>query len=224
MSGNGNAEGRSPRCVALVGPHPSGKTNLFEAILLRTGAAHEAADMRKTVGDTSAESKSHGMSVEMNVANFDFLGDKFTLLDCPGSVEFQYDGMGAIAACDAAIVVCEADEKKLHALQIVLKSLETAGVPHFLFINKIDKVGLDKVGQGIGEILTMMQPASRLPLLLRQIPIWENGVVSGFVDLALERAFVYREHAPSEVIAIPNDLGAIRGRSALFHAREARRL
>ena len=80
-------------------------------------------------------------------------------------------GMGAIAAVpDAAVVVCEADEKKLHALQIVLKSLETAGVPHFLFVNKIDKVGLDKVGQGIGEILTMMQPASRLPLVLPGIP------------------------------------------------------
>ncbi len=202
MGGNGNAEGRSPRCVALVGPHPSGKSTLFEAILARTGATgHEGSDIRKTVGDTSAEARTHGMSVEMNVANFEFLGDKFALLDCPGSVEFQYDGMGAIAACDAAVVVCEADEKKLHALQIVLKSLETAGVPHLLFINKIDKVG-----GAIGDVLSMMQPASRIPLVLRQIPISEKGAVSGFVDLALERAFVYREHAPSEVISIPSEL------------------
>jgi elongation factor G len=207
MGGNGNAEGRSPRCVALVGPQASGKTTLFEAILARTGATgHEGADIRKTVGDTSQEAKSHGMSVEMNVANIDYLGDKFAVLDCPGSVEFSYDGMGALAACDAAIVVCEADEKKLHALQIVLKGLETAGVPHCLFINKIDKVGMDKAGQAIGEVLTMMQPASRIPLVLRQIPIWEKGVVNGFVDLALERAFVYREHAPSELISIPSEL------------------
>ena len=48
-----------------------------------------------------------------------------------------------------------------------------------------------------------MQPASRTPLLLRQIPVWENGVATGFVDLALERAFVYRESAPSEVIEMP---------------------
>ncbi len=205
MGGNGNAEGRSPRCVALVGPQACGKTTLFEAILARTGVTgHEGSDIRKTIGDASPESKSHGMSVEMNVASVEFLGDKFTMLDCPGSVEFQYDGMGAIAACDAAIVVCEADEKKLHALQMVLKSLETAGVPHLLFINKIDKVGMERAGAAIGEVLTMMQPASRIPLVLRQIPIWEKGVVSGFVDLALERAFVYREHAPSELIAIPS--------------------
>lgn len=42
--------------------------------------------------------------------------------------------------------------------------------------------------------------------MLRQIPIWKNGIATGFVDLALERAFVYREHAPSEVVDIPKDL------------------
>jgi len=34
--------------------------------------------------------------------------------------------------------------------------------------------------------------SSRAPLVARQIPIWEGERVSGFVDLALERAFVYR--------------------------------
>ncbi len=202
MGGNGDMGGRSPRCIALAGPQASGKTTLFEAILARTGATGlEGADIRKTAGDTSPEARAHGMSVELNVASFDFLGDRFTLLDCPGSVEFQYGGAGALAACDAAVVVCEADEKKLHALQIVLKSLEANGVPHCLFINKIDKAT-----RNIGDILAVMQPASRIPLVLRQIPIWKDGAVSGFVDLALERAFVYHKHAPSELIAMPSEL------------------
>jgi elongation factor G len=202
MGGNGNAGGRGPRCIAFVGPYLSGKTTLFEAVLARTGVTGlEGAEIRKTIGDASPEARDHGLSLELAVAHTEFLGDSFTLLDCPGSVEFQYDGMAALAACDAAVVVCEADEKKLAGLQIVLKSLETNGVPHLLFVNKIDKVG-----RGIGEVLAMMQPASRIPLVLRQIPIWEDGSVSGFVDLALERAFVYRKHAPSELINIPSDL------------------
>jgi elongation factor G len=41
---------------------------------------------------------------------------------------------------------------------------------------------------------------------LRQVPIWKDGIVSGFVDLALERAYVYREHAASEVVGIPADV------------------
>src|SRR5208282_2388713 len=183
MGNQGTTNGRSPRCIALIGPHASGKTTLFEALLARTGAAgHEGSDIRKTIGDHSPEAQAHGMSVELNVASIDYLGDSFTLLDSPGSVEFQFDGMGALAACDAAVVVCEADDKKLHGLQMVLKSLEATGIPHFLFINKIDKMG-----QGMGQVLTMMQTASRLPLVLRQIPIWEDGAVCGFVDLALER-------------------------------------
>src|SRR5208282_2281687 len=202
MGNQGTTNGRSPRCIALIGPHASGKTTLFEALLARTGATgHEGADIRKTIGDHSPEAQAHGMSVELNVASMEYLGDTFTLLDCPGSIEFQYDGMAALPACDAAVVVCEADDKKLYALQMVLKSLEATGIPHMLFINKIDKVS-----HGLGEVLKMMQTASRMPLLLRQIPIWENNAVSGFVDLALERAFVYREHEPSEVIGIPSDL------------------
>ncbi|MGA7328339.1 MAG: elongation factor G [Rhodomicrobium sp.] len=202
MGENEKTGGRSSRCIALTGPHACGKTTLFEALLARTGATgHETSAIRKTIGDSTPEAREHGMSVELNLATMDFLGDKFALLDCPGSVEFQYDGMGAIAACDAAVVVCEADDKKLYALQMVLKSLEANSVPHLLFINKVDKVT-----RALADVLTMMQSVSRIPLVLRQIPIWEEGVVTGFVDLALERAFVYREHAPSEVIAIPTDL------------------
>ena len=48
-----------------------------------------------------------------------------------------------------------------------------------------------------------LQPASRSPLIVRQIPVWQNGVATGFIDLALERAFVYREHAPSTVVDVP---------------------
>ena len=51
----------------------------------------------------------------------------------------------------------------------------------------------------------MLQPASRVPLLLRQIPIWRNDIVTGFVDLALERAHVYKEHTASEVIELSGE-------------------
>ena len=142
MGNNGNTNGRSPRCIAFIGPNGSGKTTLFEALLARTGVTgHEGSDIRKTIGDHSPEAQAHGTSVELNVASMEYLGDQFTLLDCPGSVEFQHDGMAALAGCDAAVVVCEADDKKLFALQMVMKALEASGIPHLLFINKIDKVG-----------------------------------------------------------------------------------
>ncbi|MGB8639662.1 MAG: elongation factor G, partial [Pseudolabrys sp.] len=96
--------------------------------------------------------------------------------------------------------VCEADEKKVPQLQLILRELEDQNIPHFIFLNKIDKA--DK---RVRETIKLLQPASRVPLLLRQIPIWNGDIISGFVDLALERAFVYKEHAPSEIIEIKGE-------------------
>ena len=86
------------------------------------------------------EARDHGMSVELNVADVTFLGDNFTFIDCPGSIEFQHEGALALTACDAAIVVCEPDPKRVPALQLILKQLEDRGIPRFLFLNKIDSL------------------------------------------------------------------------------------
>ena len=191
-----------PRCIALVGPFQSGKTTLLEAILARTGAIQRqgTVDGGTTVGDASKEARHHKMSVEATFATTNFMGDSYTFVDCPGSIEFIQDMRSVLPAVDAAVVVCEADEKKVPQLQLILRALEDQNIPHFLFLNKIDKA--DK---RVRETIKLLQPASRVPLLLRQIPIWNGDIISGFVDLALERAFVYKEHAPSEIIEIKGE-------------------
>jgi len=191
-----------PRCVALVGPFQSGKTTLLEGILARNGAIQRQGTVEAgtTIGDSSKEARHHKMSVELSVATATFMDDTYTFIDCPGSVEFVHDMRAALPAVDAAVVVCEADEKKIPQLQLILRELEELKIPHILFLNKIDKA--DK---RIRDTLKLLQPASRVPLLLRQIPIWKNGIVTGFVDLALERAHVYKEHAPSEVIELSGE-------------------
>ena len=82
---------RSSRCIALIGPYLSGKTTLLEAILARTGAIARQGSVaaKSSIGDASPEARDHGMSVAINVADVSFLGDTFTFVDCPGSIEFQ---------------------------------------------------------------------------------------------------------------------------------------
>ncbi len=189
-----------PRLVAIVGPFQSGKTSLLEGILARGGALSRQGTVREgtSVGDSSSEARSHAMSVEPNVASIDYMGDRLTFFDCPGSIEFIHDMRPALPVCDAVVVVCEADPRKVPALQVILRELEELEMPRILFLNKIDQAT-----GSLRETLELLQPASRAPLLMRQIPVWENGVATGFVDLALERAFLYRESAPSTVIEMP---------------------
>jgi len=202
MDTNSGRRVQGSRCVALVGPYLSGKTTLLEALLFRTGAIPRQGKIsdKSTVGDAAPEARGHGMSVELNAATTSFLGDSYTFIDCPGSIEFTQDQRAALAGCDAAIVVCEADDKKAPALQLILKQLDELGLPRFLFINKIDKTESSP-----RDVLAWLQPASSKPLVLRQLPILKGTIVTGFIDLALERAFVYREHADSQVIDIPAD-------------------
>src|SRR5215510_12450575 len=201
MAQNGNSQ-RGPRCIALVGPFQSGKTTLLEAILARTGAIQRqgSVDAGTTVGDGSKEARHHVMSVELSVASTDFMGDTYTFIDCPGSIEFIHDMRAALPAVDAAVVVCEMDDKKVPQLQLILRELEEQKIPRFLFLNKIDKADV-----GVHDALNLLQPASRNKLLMRQLPTFSGDIITGFVDLALERAFVYKEHAPSEVVPLQGD-------------------
>src|SRR5690348_18434212 len=97
-NGNGGTRASGPRCIALVGPFQSGKTTLLEAILARTGAIQRqgAVEAGTSVGDASAESRHHRMSVELSVASTNFLGDTYTFIDCPGSIEFIHDMRAAL--------------------------------------------------------------------------------------------------------------------------------
>ncbi|MDH4990744.1 elongation factor G [Aquamicrobium lusatiense] len=191
-----------PKCIAIVGPFSSGKSTLLEAILARTGAIARQNPIASgnTVSDHSPEAREHAMSVEATFATVEFMGDTLTFVDCPGSIEFAFEAEPILAACDLAVVVAEPDEKKIPALQLIMRRLDELGIPRILFLNKVDKAAA-----GVRETLKTLQPASSVPLLLRQIPLRKDGVVIGSIDLALERAYIYREYAASEVADIPGD-------------------
>src|SRR5262249_15349196 len=103
-------------------------------------------------------------------------------------------------AVDAAVGGCEMDDKKIPQLQLILRELEDQKIPRFLFLNKIDKADA-----GVHEALNLLQPASRNKLLLRQPPTLSGQIITRLLHLALERAFVYKEHAPSEIVPLEGD-------------------
>ena len=204
------------RTIALVGPGGAGKTSLAEALLHAAGAVDRqgSVDAGTSVGDASPEARARAGSTELNLMHFDFLGDRFAIVDAPGSVGFSADGAMAVAAADLAVVVVDPDPDRALLAEPALRQLESLGVPHLIFVNKIDQAR-----GGIRDLLEALQPMSSSPLVARQIPIREGEKVTGFVDLALERAFKYRPGQPSEQIDIPADL-ADREQADRFHMLE----
>jgi len=194
---------KGTRVIALVGPAGAGKTSLAEAMLFAAGATDRLGSTANgsSIGDSSPESRQRGGSTELNLYNFQYLGDDFALIDIPGSIGFSADGAKALAIADVAIVVVDPDPARAPLAAPALRALDELGIPHLIFVNRIDQAH----GR-IRDLLTALQPISVSPLIARQIPIWDGEKITGFVDLALEYAFKYRAGQASERIDIPSDL------------------
>ena len=191
------------RVIALVGPAGAGKTSLAEAMLFAAGATDRLGSTANgsSIGDSSPEARQRGGSTELNLYNFRYLDDEFALIDAPGSIGFAADGVRGVAAADMAIVVVDPDPARAPLAAPALRMLDELGIPHLIFVNRIDQAH----GR-IRDLLTALQPVSVSPLVARQIPIREGEKVTGFVDLALERAYHYVPGKESERIEIPEDL------------------
>ena len=91
LTQNGSNRGSAAtRAVALVGPAGTGKTSLAEALLYASGTINRQGTVEagNTVGDASAEARARGSSTELNLLHFEYLGDRFALIDVPGGAGF----------------------------------------------------------------------------------------------------------------------------------------
>lgn len=195
----------APRVAALVGPYTSGKTSLLESLLYATQAIPRKGTVKEgnTVGDPSPEAKARQMSVEISAAETSYLNEKWSFIDCPGSVEFMQDTYNALMIVDAAVVVCDADPARALMASTILKFLDDHQIPHVLFLNKVDLVS-DPAK--IRETVQAIQAVSQRPLLLREYPVSDGKTITGFVDLASERAFEYQPGQEAKRIEIPDSL------------------
>ena len=191
MPGSPDRAVSAPRSVALIGPYGSGKSTLFDALMATAGSPpKKPLDPRKRV-----------VSTELRLGHCSFLGDHWSILDCPGSVEFAHEAQAALAAVDLAIVVCEPAAGRGSSMPLWMRALEDFGLPHLIFVNKIDALA-----STVEDMLAAFQPFSKYPLALRQLPIIENDSVAGYVEVVSGRAYRYSTNQVGERIEIPAQL------------------
>jgi elongation factor G len=173
------------RCIAVIGGPGSGKTTLVDRL-----AGLE--------GGTVAERPS---ATAPRITGFGFLGETWSAIDCPGSIEFLQDSVDALLVADAAVICVPPDPETAVLSAPYIRAVEAAGTPSVLFVNRIDEA------QGrVRDIVAGLQGYASHVVTLRQVPIREGGATVGAVDLVSERAWRYREGEPSALIELPAEI------------------
>jgi len=172
------------RCFTVLGPSQSGKTTLVRCLSQLEGKASR-----------------HEVSDKLALTRFSFLGEPWCAIDVAGSAEYSGAVGGALLASDAVILCVPADPAAAVLAAPYLRIIEASGTPCLIFINRID------APQGrVHEIVSALQSYCQHSIVLRQIPIREEGVVVGAIDLISERAWHYHDGARSSLMAIPEPM------------------
>lgn len=171
------------RVFTILGPSHAGKTTLATALAAMEGPAGK----RQDVAGVAA------------VQPFTFMDEDWAAIDIAGGTETLAEAGPALAASDAAIVCVPADAGAAVLAAPYLRLVEEAGLPAFLFVNKIDATQ-DRAA----DIVASLQAYCRHNVILRQVPIREGGAVTGAVDLISERAWHYEEGKASSLVKLPS--------------------
>ena len=174
--------------IGILAHVDSGKTTLTEQLLFLTGAIRNAGsvDSGTTATDSLDIEKQRGISVRTATATARWKDVTFNIIDTPGHVDFAGEVERALSALDYAVVIVSAVEGVRAHTENILKSLDAAGLPRIIFINKADRAGSD-VKKVISELESI---SSQTHIILSEIE--NEGEENCFVHIADDKLFCLR--------------------------------
>lgn len=125
----------------------AGKTTLAESILYKTGSIRKLGrvDHRDTFLDTNEIERARGITIFSKQAIFTTKDLEVTLLDTPGHVDFSTEMERTLQILDYAILIISGSDGVQGHTETLWKLLGRYNIPTFIFVNKMDMEGTDKL-------------------------------------------------------------------------------
>lgn len=133
--------------VGILAHVDAGKTTLAESILYLSGNIRKIGrvDHGDSFLDHNALERSRGITIFSKQAEVRLNDTEITMLDTPGHVDFSAEMERTLQVLDYAILVISGADGVQGHVQTLWKLLERYEIPTFLFVNKMDQPGTDKV-------------------------------------------------------------------------------
>jgi ribosomal protection tetracycline resistance protein len=137
----------------------AGKTTLTEQLLYQTGAIRHLGrvDHGNTQTDSLELERERGISIISMPTSYTYKGQKVNIIDTPGHVDFVAEVERSMLVLDSAILVISAREGVQSHTKLLFNALKRMGVPTLIFVNKIDRMGVD-IEKVLLEIRAQLSP------------------------------------------------------------------
>lgn len=126
----------------------SGKTTFCEALLYHSGEIHTPGrvDHKNAFLDTHHIERQRGITIFSKQAVIHLPECELTLLDTPGHVDFSAETERTLCVTDCAVLIISASDGVQSHTETLWGLLAQYDMPVFIFVNKTDLAGFDRVG------------------------------------------------------------------------------
>ena len=164
------------RNIGIIAHIDAGKTTTTEKLIYKTGLIKRAGsvDNGDTVMDYLPEERERGITITSAAITLPWRGHRLNLIDTPGHVDFTVEVERSLRVMDAVIVILDASKGVQAQTLTVWRQAQRYGLKSLVFINKMDKVGVD-----LEKCLKDIQTNFGLAPMLLSEPVMERDEIKG---------------------------------------------
>ncbi len=132
--------------IGILAHVDAGKTTLTEAVLFKAGAIRRLGrvDKKDSWFDSHELERRRGITIFSKQNPFRLNEKSFTLVDTPGHVDFSAEMERTLGVLDYAVLVIDGASGVQSHTETIWELLKEYKIPVFVFVNKMDRDGLDK--------------------------------------------------------------------------------
>ena len=188
------------RNIGIMAHIDAGKTTTTERILYFTGKIHKIGETHEgsATMDWMEQEQERGITITSAATTATWKGNRITIIDTPGHVDFTVEVERSLRVLDGAITVLDGKNGVEPQTETVWRQGSKYGVPRIVFVNKLDAIGADYE-------MSVRSLRERLGANAEavQYPIGIESSLKGWIDVITQKAYVYASDVNEEPHEVP---------------------
>ena len=188
------------RNMAFIAHIDAGKTTVTEKILFYTGRTYKvgAVDDGTAVMDWMDQERERGITITAAATTTYWKENRINIIDTPGHVDFTAEVERSLRVLDGGVVVFDAVSGVEAQSETVWRQANKYNVARMCFVNKMDRVGAN-----FTRTVSMIEERLKAKPLPIQLPLGNESLFYGFVDLVENKAWSFNGEPGSDPVEIP---------------------